>query len=130
MTDAQKHDVGIIIESSNILLKLIDDILDFSKIEAGEIDAEIVEYSVDKILYSVETLMRPKFTEKKLGFKIIKSDDLPPFIYTDPTRLNQCLINLVGNAVKFTSKGYVQLKASKVSVDDENLCGLTWKIQA
>ena len=119
LTDNQKRDVNIILESSNILINLIDDILDFSKIEAGELDSEIIECSIDKILYSVESLTRAKATEKKLEFKVIKSSDTPPKIYTDPTRLNQCLINLVGNAIKFTSEGYVHLKVAKEDVNDE-----------
>ncbi len=112
LTKRQKHDVDIIIESSNILLNVINDVLDFSKIEAGELDSEIIECSLEKILYSVESLMRPKSSEKKLEFKIIKSDDVPRKIYTDPTRLNQCLINLIGNAIKFTAEGYVHLRVS------------------
>ncbi len=119
ITETQKHDVDVILESSNILLNLIDDILDFSKIEAGELDAEHLECSVDKVLYSVESITRPKATEKRLEFKVIKATNVPPNIYTDPTRLNQCLINIVSNAIKFTSKGYVHLKATGVEVNEE-----------
>jgi PAS domain S-box-containing protein len=120
LTETQKKDVDIIVESSNILLSLIDDILDFSKIEAGQIDVELVECSTDKLLYSLESLMRHRTTEKKLEFKVLKSPNVPPVIYTDPTRLNQCLINILSNAIKFTSNGHVYLPVSAEMNRGEN----------
>jgi len=117
LTDRQKGDVNLIRESGHNLLMLINDILDFSKIEAGQLDVEIIDCSLGKLLNSVSALMRPKATEKSLEFKVIKGNSLPAEIRSDPTRLQQCLINLVGNAIKFTEKGRVYIN---VSLEDED----------
>ena len=112
LTDEQKQDVTIIRESGHNLLRLIDDILDFSKIEAGQLDTEIIDCSLAKLLNSVGSLMRPKAIEKGLEFEIVESNGLPAQIRSDPTRLHQCLINLLGNAIKFTEKGHVYVNVS------------------
>jgi len=117
LTDEQRENVNIIVNSGNNLLKLIDDILDFSKIEAGKLQIEIIECPLGNLLDSVRALMGPKATDKGLEFEIIESNGLPAEIRSDPTRLNQCLINLIGNAFKFTEKGYVYLN---VSLEENN----------
>jgi CheY-like chemotaxis protein len=91
---------------------LINDILDFSKIEAGQLRTEIIDCSLAGLLDSVGSLMRPRATEKGLEFEIVESNGLPAQIRSDPTRLQQCLINLIGNATKFTSQGYVHVNVS------------------
>jgi len=109
LTDEQRESVNIIRECGKNLLRLIDDILDFSEIESGQLDIESIDYSLGKLLGSLESLMRPKAKEKKLHFEIVQAGALPAVIRTDPTRLRQCLINLVGNAIKFTEKGHVRV---------------------
>ncbi|MBW8034645.1 MAG: response regulator [Planctomycetes bacterium] len=118
LTTDQQQDVDIIRESGKNLLELINDILDFSKIEAGQLDTEIIDRSLGEILNSFESMMKPMVEEKSLGFKINESNGLPARIRTDPTRLNQCLINLVNNAVKFTEQGHVHINVSLVDKDD------------
>lgn len=120
ITDQQKEFVRIIRDSGESLLHLIDDILDFSKIEAGKIYIEIADCSLKKVLKRVESMMRFHVEEKGLEFKIVKSDGLPARIRTDSIRLRQCLINLVGNAVKFTKKGHVYLNVSLEQDDDKS----------
>ncbi|MHC4125152.1 MAG: CBS domain-containing protein [Planctomycetota bacterium] len=112
LSDEKKQAVEIISESGYNLLKIIDDILDFSKIEAGQLDTEIIDCSLGELLNSVESLMRPKATEKGLEFEIVESDTLPAQICSDPTRLRQCLINLINNAIKFTEKGCIHVNVS------------------
>ena len=119
LTDEQKQDVSLIRESGRNLLTLINDILDFSKIEAGQLSIEIVDCSLGKMLNSVESLMRPKATEKGLEFEVVENTGLPEQIHSDPTRLHQCLINLTGNAVKFTEEGRVYVNVSLQEVDNE-----------
>ena len=119
LTDKQKESVTIIRESGHNLLRLINDILDFSKIEAGQLDTEITDCSLAKLLNSVESLMRPKATEKGIEFEIVESNSPPAQIRSDPTRLQQCLINLIGNATKFTEKGYVHLNISLEEREDK-----------
>jgi len=119
LTDEQKESVTLIRESGHNLLRLINDILDFSKIEAGQLDTEIIDCSLGTLLNSIGSLMRPKAIEKGLEFEIVESNDLPAQIHSDPTRLNQCLINLIGNATKFTKEGHVYVNVSLEEREDK-----------
>ncbi len=112
LSDEQQMYIDVVNDSSHNLLRLIDDILDFSKIEAGQLDTEIVEFSLAKLLHSIGALMEPKVVEKGLKFEVIISGSLPAQIRSDPSRLRQCLLNLVNNAIKFTEKGHVYLNVS------------------
>jgi len=119
LTDEQKQEINIISESGHNLLALINDILDLSKIEAGQLDIEIIDYSLTKLLNSIGSLMRPKVIEKGLEFEVVESSSLPAQIRSDPTYLRQCLINLIGNAVKFTEQGHVYVNISLENKDDQ-----------
>lgn len=112
LTDEQKQDVDFIRESSYNLLRLINDILDFSKIEAGQLDTEIIDCPLGRLLNSIDSLMRPKATEKEIEFEIVENGTLPAQIRSDPARLRQCLINLVSNAIKFTKRGHIHVNVS------------------
>lgn len=109
LTAAQKKHVNIIRESSKYLFELINDILDFSKIEAGKMSMEVIECRVEDILATVESMMRPAAVEQGIEFKIVRNESVVNTIRTDPSRLKQCIINLISNAIKFTEKGYVRL---------------------
>jgi signal transduction histidine kinase/CheY-like chemotaxis protein len=115
LNEIQRKHISIIKESSVTLLQLINDILDFSKIEADKMDIEKKECSLTKILNNVENMIAGAAREKNLQFKVICEDNIPSQIVTDSIRLQQCLINLCNNAVKFTKAGHVLLK---VSLDD------------
>lgn len=95
--------------SADTLLAIIDDILDISKIEAGKICIEIIDCSLKQLLYDIDTLIRPQAEQKDIEFTISIDTPVPEQIRTDPTRLRQCLLNLLGNAVKFTDSGYVRV---------------------
>jgi signal transduction histidine kinase/putative methionine-R-sulfoxide reductase with GAF domain len=92
------------------LLGLINDVLDLSKIEAGQLVLELSDYSIQDIAQTVRSTLEPLATDKKLGFKVEVSPQLPPG-RGDGRRLTQVLINLVGNAIKFTDAGEVAIKA-------------------
>jgi signal transduction histidine kinase len=83
-------------------LTLIDDILDLSKIEAGKLCAEMVPCSPVAIGEDIKSLMSVRAAAKGIGFDIEYDGPIPESILTDPTRLRQILVNLVGNAIKFT----------------------------
>lgn len=117
LTETQKEYVEVICHSGQNLLALIDDILDFSKIEAGQLNTEKIECSLAGVLNSAGSLMRPRATEKGIEFEIIEGDSLPAKIHSDPTRLQQCLINLIGNAIKFTEEGHVHVNVSVEELD-------------
>jgi CheY-like chemotaxis protein/HPt (histidine-containing phosphotransfer) domain-containing protein len=118
LTDEQKEYLCLVRDSSHNLLRLIDDILDLSKIEAKKVDVNIVECSLGQLLNSVDSLMLSKAKKEGLDFEIIEDGGLPTQIRTDITRLRQCLINLVGNAIKFTRKGHIYLKVSLQEIEN------------
>ncbi len=91
------------------LLQIINDILDLSKIEAGKLEVERIVYSPFKLANEVESLMRVRAEIKGLSFNIEYMGAIPESIRTDPTRLRQILLNLIGNAIKFTDTGGVRL---------------------
>jgi Amt family ammonium transporter len=88
-------------------MRILTDILDLSKIEAGKIDLEILDTSPCEVVADIESVMRSAAEEKNIGFDIVYSGSIPAKIQTDPTRLRQILLNLVGNAIKFTEEGGV-----------------------
>jgi signal transduction histidine kinase len=93
------------------LLGLINDVLDLSKIEAGQLTLSLADYSIHDMVQGVYVAVEPLASTKKLGFRV----ELPPDLPTargDDRRLTQVLLNLVGNAIKFTDKGEVSIKAS------------------
>ena len=92
------------------LLGLINDVLDLSKIEAGQLVLELSDYSVQDIAQTVRSTLEPLAADKKLGFKVEIASQLPPG-RGDGRRLTQVLINLVGNAIKFTDAGEIVIKA-------------------
>jgi signal transduction histidine kinase len=93
--------------SGRHLLGLITDILDLSKVEAGRVEVEAIDMSVVELLSEVEGLLRPRAVEKGLSLALAVGTPFPSRIVSDPTRLRQILLNLVGNALKFTQYGFV-----------------------
>jgi len=83
-----------------------------TKIEAGQLNVEITDCSLGQLLNSLESMMKPQAMRKSLDFRIAQGNDLPSRIQSDPHRLQQCLINLVNNALKFTDQGYVHIQIS------------------
>lgn len=98
-----------ILDSGDAMLALLNDILDFSKIESGKMDLEEVSFDLPRMVNSVIMLMSGHANEKNIQLNTDMSNDIPEYVYGDPTRLRQVLLNLVGNAIKFTSKGGVTL---------------------
>jgi len=120
LTDEQAGYVNLVRDSSKNLLDLLEDILDFSKIEAKQLDIEMIECSLGRILSFIDSTITPHAEEKSLDFEIVEYDGLPERIRTDPARLRQCLINLANNAVKFTEKGHVYVNVSLEDRDNQS----------
>ena len=99
------------------LLEIINDILDISKIESGKLTTETIECSPCDLLEDVATLMRVRSSEKRIPLEVEYNGPIPQFIQTDPTRLRQILINLIGNAIKFTEVGKIRLLARLLYAD-------------
>ncbi len=110
LTGDQTEYVDIINTSTKTLLNLINDILDFSKIEAGHLELEKICCSLADIIEPVVTIMKPQAEKKGLSFEYFAGEDLPESLCVDPTRVKQCLMNLISNAVKFTEEGKVTVR--------------------
>ncbi len=106
--------LGNIQRAAASLLEIVNEILDFSKIEAGHLDIEHDEFDLDEVLERVTSLIGIKATEKGLDFLISTSRDVPRRLVGDPLRIGQVLLNLCGNAVKFTDGGEIVLLTVKV----------------
>ncbi len=110
--DTQQSDyLSKIKHSSNHLLGLVNDILDFSKIEAGKLEIENIEFNINTTLDNVSNMIGLKAQEKALEIIYDIDNSVPALIKGDPLRLGQVIINLMNNAVKFTEKGEITLKA-------------------
>jgi PAS domain S-box-containing protein len=96
--------------SANSLLAIINDILDFSKIEAGKMAIDPIPCALDTVVYEVAELLTAKTREKELDFTVRYAPSLPSRFIADPGRIRQILTNLIGNAIKFTAKGGIQLE--------------------
>jgi signal transduction histidine kinase/HPt (histidine-containing phosphotransfer) domain-containing protein len=107
LTDEQREYVEGVRSSADALLTIINDILDFSKIEAGKLELDHHPFEVHTCLEEALELLSPKATEKNLDLACRIDDAIPRILVSDVTRLRQILVNLVGNAVKFTTHGEV-----------------------
>ncbi len=116
LTAQQRQYVGTIRQSGEALVELIDDILDFTKLEAGHLEFERREFSPLALVENALDLMEPA-ASRKLRMEIDIQGDPPRLVYGDPTRLRQVLLNLVGNAIKFTASGRVALRLIELSGD-------------
>jgi signal transduction histidine kinase/DNA-binding response OmpR family regulator len=118
LDEDQRHYAETIRSSGESLLALINDILDFSKIEAGKLEPETLDFDLRALLDDFAAMLALRAHEKGLEFICSAAPDVPAYLCGDPGRLRQALINLAGNAVKFTSKGEVSVRASLVSETD------------
>ncbi|SON58222.1 Sensory/regulatory protein RpfC [Hartmannibacter diazotrophicus] len=110
----EQSDLAWIIRTCGVaLLDIINDVLDYSKLEAGRLDIDLSPMDLRASLQHVETIMGPKAADKALGFEMRIDPDVPDRIISDQTRIRQVLLNLVSNAVKFTSKGEVTVTVSR-----------------
>lgn len=114
LNDVQKNYLNKIIYSSKTLMKILNEILDFNKIESNMIELENTQISVVDVCHEIESLLQPAADEKGIALIFQLSPSIPKQLMADPIRLTQILLNLCGNAIKFTSKGSVTLAVSLV----------------
>ena len=115
LTSQQSNGLRIIYESGNHLLTLINDILDLSKIEARKLEIYPTNLNCQSFFHSIESIMRMQASKKDILFECSLSPALPVGIQADEKRLRQVLLNLLGNAVKFTDRGKVTLRVRPIS---------------
>ncbi|HEY4344112.1 MAG TPA: ATP-binding protein [Parvibaculum sp.] len=129
LTPTQRGRAEIIKESGESLLTIINDILDLSKLEAGRLELEAVAVSPREVALSVIDLMRPRAEEKSLALDLTVEDNVLQDILCDETRLRQVLLNLVGNAIKFTQKGSVSLDVTMTPPAEDAAPGIAFTVR-
>jgi len=119
--------LGIVKAASNILLGVINDILDFSKIESGKLTIEKIKFNLHDILTNLLSMFTAKAAEKGIDFRFETADEVPDALLGDSLRLGQILVNLVGNAIKFTEEGSVTVTTTS-SFEQEDLARITFAV--
>lgn len=115
LTFDQRQFLSVVQSSSEGLLSLINDILDFSKIEAGQMQLEQIEFNLREVIEGVAEMLGTRAQAKEIEFLCYVEPDLPTTVIGDPTRLRQVLLNLIGNAIKFTEEGQVAIKVESAA---------------
>lgn len=113
--DTRKKYMQLITNASNNLLNIINDILDISKLEVGKMVIDKTAFNVRELVFNIRESMKYRAEEKGLQLNCNISKEVPPELLGDPARLNQILINLVGNSIKFTEKGKIDISVEVVS---------------
>lgn len=121
LNDVQKQYLNYINESGSSLLNIINDILDFSKIESGKLELYIDKFNVYDLAHQVINVVLYQAQRKDVELLLNIEQGLPSYVWIDEARIKQILINLLGNAVKFTEKGEIELKIEKLSSEDDKI---------
>ncbi|WP_035237329.1 ATP-binding protein [Desulfobacter vibrioformis] len=127
LSSEQKKFAVNIQKSAQALLEIINDILDFSKIEAGKLEIESIAFDLGSLLTDIKTLLMSAARDKNLNLTLDIQKGSHLFLMGDPTRIRQVLINLVGNAIKFTEKGGVAIMVSTSLPEDSEFQSFTGK---
>lgn len=109
---SQERYATVIRDSAEGLLTIINDVLDMSKLEAGHLELDSVEFNLHDCIHNVVALLKHLADQKSIGLRALIAPDVPRWVTGDPGRLRQVLINLVGNAIKFTEQGEVMVSVS------------------
>ncbi len=115
LTSDQRECLGVAHSASEALLSLINDILDFSKIEAGHLELENVDFNLNDLISKTADIFSLRCASKGLELLCDVDSEIPPWVVGDSTRISQVLINLIGNAIKFTDQGEVLVKVAQMA---------------
>ncbi len=121
LSDKQQNYLRNMEMSANNLLRIINDILDFSKIEAGKLEMEKTLFKVSNVIEEIKSMFAPRVKEKGLDFTVDFNSNDDGYVFGDSLRLKQILINLIGNAIKFTDEGQITIHVKKVSTAKKNI---------
>lgn len=128
-TEKQRNYLSLIKNSGETLLNLINDILDLSKVEAGKLSLKETIVDLESVFTNVEQMFLHKINSKNLHFQVDLDPNLSNNYLIDEHRLKQILFNLIGNAVKFTSEGYIKINAKMEETINENYCNLLFSVE-
>lgn len=120
LTKEQKEYAMTVQDSSDAMLALLNDILDFEKIEQGKMAFENINFDLHRLINGVTTLMKGHASQKNIELRTKIGKTLPQYVYGDPSRLRQVLLNLTGNAIKFTTEGHVTLTVELMHQKDSS----------
>ena len=129
LSPENQEDLAIVNRSGAHLLDLINDILDLSKIESGQMKLHTSDFDLDNLLTSIEEMLQVQAKEKGLQLIVERDPDLPKYVQTDEKKLHQVIINLLGNAIKFTKKGTVTLRVKQKGRTGLNQSQLLFEIE-
>ena len=129
LTPTEEKGVEIIERSGRHLLTLINDVLDLAKVEAGKIELTPADFRLSTLIGEVSDLIRGRAERKGLDFRVEQAEDLPDAVHGDQQRIRQVLLNLLGNAVKFTEQGRVTLRVTAKPLDVEGLCHIRFEVE-
>src|SRR5881409_4363204 len=119
LTTEQRRALELVRSSSEALLTILNDILDYSKIEAEHLELEAIPFDLPKVVHATATLLAVRAREKHLELTVDVPPDVPQMVRGDPTRVRQVLMNLIGNAIKFTEEGEVDVSAQVTQRDGD-----------
>jgi PAS domain S-box-containing protein len=121
VNDTQRRYLQLARQAADSLMSVINDILDFSKIEAGKVEIESVEFDLYKIIEDLTELLAPLAAKKNLSLTCLLRPEVPRRLIGDPNRLRQILTNLINNALKFTHRGFINVRASVERQEEQKL---------
>jgi signal transduction histidine kinase/CheY-like chemotaxis protein len=129
LTDKQQQHMGTIHKAGRLLLGIINDVLDFSKIEAGCMTLELREFSLVELLGDLQAIIAPSIGDKPVQLRVEIAPQVPLMVMVDALRLQQVLINLTGNAVKFTDSGEIVIAVDRLVVGDEKKQAIQFSVR-
>jgi signal transduction histidine kinase/DNA-binding response OmpR family regulator len=129
LNETQHQYLSIVNQSANALLSIINDILDFSKIESGKLELDIDKYDLYEFSSQVSDIVSYQAQHKGLEMLLNVATNLPRFAWFDEVRLKQILINLLGNAVKFTSSGEIELKVTPLEINEDGRANIRFEVR-
>jgi PAS domain S-box-containing protein len=121
LTSRQKGYLDLIANSGELLIGIINDILDISKLESGKIKFESIDCHLSKIISDVMSMLVTRLKDKTFDTYVDIKSDVPAFVMTDPLRLKQVIVNLVGNSIKFTPRGEIGVIVEKLKESTDDL---------
>lgn len=129
LDDVQKQYMSTLFQSANLLLNLINDVLDFSKIEAGKLELNIDKTDLSEMIEQTADMVKFKAHESDVEILLNIPPTAPRFVWCDSIRIRQVLVNMLGNAVKFTQKGEVEIKVDVIGTDATGLTELLFSVR-
>jgi PAS domain S-box-containing protein len=128
LTIEQREHLETMKNSGEILLSLINNVLDLAKLDSNKVELENISFNLHKSLNKVVKLMKLKAHEKSLLLELKIDPETPVFVYGDPTRMGQIMLNLIGNAIKFTNEGSVVIEVKPIT-DEDNVVTIYFEIK-